>query len=184
MFLFQLYSRIFGNILKFIPDWLLPTLARVIFLGVLFVPYWRSGLTKFGDGLAGLLVLSPGAYVQIFPQAMEAVGYNQSELSLVHHLIVFVGSYAEILIPLMIILGLATQLAALGMIGFIVVQSWVDIYGHGLSGDTVGTWFDNKADSIIFDQRAFWIFLLVFLVVKGAGRFSLDTMICNFLAKK
>ena len=52
------------------------------------------------------------------------------------------GTYAEyILLP--IIIGFLTRLAAIGMIGFVVVQSIVDITGHGVGGADLGTWFDK-----------------------------------------
>jgi len=182
LFVFRLYSWLTQLIGKILPEWLLPLFARIIFLGVLFVPYWRSAITKFGEGLTGLFVMSPGAYVQIFPKAMESVGYDKSQLSAFHHLIVFFGTYSEIILPVLIVVGLATQLAALGMIGFLIVQSWVDVFGHGLSGGDIGSWFDNVPYSILFDQRAFWIFLLLYLVIKGAGKFSLDTLVCRMIS--
>jgi len=55
----------------------------------------------------------------------------------------------------MIIIGFLTCLSALGMIGFIIVQSLTDLFGHGLisSSDVVGTWFDSTPDAVIMDQR-------------------------------
>jgi putative oxidoreductase len=57
------------------PD-LLPLLARLVFAAVLLLFFWRSAMTKLGGGLAGLFQPSDGAYVQIFPRAMEAAGYQ------------------------------------------------------------------------------------------------------------
>lgn len=84
------------------------------------------------------------------------------------------GSWAEIILPLLIVVGLLTRGAALAMIGFIVVQSLTDIYGHGADVVTIGGWFDRASDALILDQRLFWVFVLLFLLVKGAGRLSLD----------
>jgi len=55
----------------------------------------------------------------------------------------------------MIIIGFLTRLSALGLIGFIIVQSLTDLFGHGLisSSDVVGTWFDSTPDAVIMDQR-------------------------------
>ena len=183
MFVFRIYNRVSRIIDTVLPEWILPLLARVIFFGVLFVPYMRSALNKFGDGFTGLFFMDVGAYVQIFPKALESVGYDQTQLSFFHHLTVFIGSYSEIIIPVLIVLGLVTRLASLGMIGFLIVQSWVDIFGHGLGADDIGSWFDNITGSVIVDQRAFWIFLLLYLVIKGAGRVSLDSVICKYLSK-
>ena len=60
------------------------------------------------------------------------------------------------------------------MIGFVIVQSLTDIFGHG--GET-GAWFDNLSDAAILDQRAFWVFLLLYLVFKGGGPISADRFI-------
>ena len=60
------------------------------------------------------------------------------------------------------------------MIGFIIVQSLTDIFGHGVDAATIGGWFDRASDALILDQRLFWVFVLLFLLVQGAGRYSLD----------
>ena len=152
----------------------LPTLARVVFAGVLAMYFWASGLTKL-DGFG----LSTGAYAQIFPKAFEAVGYDASQFGLYHWLVVMAGTVAEFILPALIILGLFTRLAAIGMIGFIVVQSLTDLFGHGgLAHDgTLGRWFDRASDALILDQRALWVVLLAVLVVKGGGALALDRMI-------
>lgn len=160
-------------------DWLLPTLARLIFAGVLLMYFWASGLTKLGDGIAGVLSPSVGAFAQIFPRAMESVGYDSEQLSILHRLVVVAGTWAEFALPLLIIIGLFTRFAALGMIGFVIVQSLTDLYGHGGWDDAkvLGAWFDRLADGVILDQRALWVFLLLVLVVKGAGPISVDRLI-------
>lgn len=155
------------------------TLARVLFAAILFVYYWSSALTKLGDGPLGFLFPSSGAYVQIFPKAMEAVGYDPSQLSLFHKLVVLAGTWAEFVLPVLIVIGLLTRLAALGMIGFVVVQSLTDLFGHGgiAHAGTLGAWFDTAPDAIILDQRAFWVFVLLYLVFRGAGPLSLDRVL-------
>ena len=75
---------------------------------------------------------------------------------------------------MLIIIGLFTRFAALGMIVFIVVQSIVDITGHNAGAETIGAWFDRFSDAAILDQRLLWIFPLVYLFFYGAGRLSLD----------
>ena len=42
---------------------------------------------------------------------------------------------------------------------------------------TIGAWFDRQSGSLIMDQRAFWIFLLVVLVLRGGGPLSLDRLL-------
>lgn len=157
-------------------DWLLASLARLIFAGTLLMYFWVSGLTKLGEGITGLFQPSVGAYAQIFPRAMEAVTYDASQLSFFHWAVVVAGTWSEFILPALIVIGLLTRLSALGMIGFIVVQSLTDLIGHGglEHKETFGAWFDRFPDSAILDQRSFWVFLLLVLVIKGAGPLSLD----------
>lgn len=158
----------------------LTTFARFIFAAVLLVYYWNSGATKLGDGFLGFLFPSDGAYIQIFPKTVEAAGYDFSALGAFHWLVVVAGTWAEFLLPLAIAIGLFTRLAALGMIGFVVVQTWVDLFGHGgIANGTLGAWFDRMPDSIVLDQRAFWVFVLLYLVFRGGGPISVDRVLRN-----
>lgn len=160
-------------------DWALPTFARLVFAGVLLGYFWSSAATKF-DG--GPFSLSTGAFAQIFPKSIEAVGYDASKLSGVQHLIALAGSWAEVVLPLLLLIGLLTRPAALGMIGFVVVQSLTDIYGHMAGPETLGAWFDRIPDAVILDQRAFWVLLLCVLVLKGAGPLSLDRVVRQWVS--
>lgn len=174
--LIALHHRLFAGLERLAPI-VVPTLARLVFAGVLAGYFWSSAMTKLGDGVFGLFKLSTGAYAQIFPKAFEAVGYNAANLSVVHKLVAIAGTWAEFVLPALIVLGLFTRLAALGMIGFVAVQSLVDITGHGADAATRGAWFDRVPDALILDQRAFWIFVLAVLVLRGAGPVSLDRML-------
>ena len=80
---------------------------------------------------------------------------------------------------MLIVLGLRTRLSALGMIGFITVQSLTYLFGHGGIGHdgTLGAWFDRAPDALILDQRSFRVLCLAILVFKGAGALSLDRVI-------
>lgn len=153
-------------------NWLLPTAARLVFAAVLFGYFWASAGTK----LEGVFTPSVGSYAQIFPKAFEAAGYDVSQLGLWHKLVVLAGAWAEYLLPVLIVLGLFTRLAALGMAGFVVVQSLTDIMGHGAAA---GAWFDRASDALIADQRAFWMLLFLVLIVKGAGPLSADRLLAG-----
>lgn len=157
---------------------ILPLTARLLFAAILLMYFWISALTKLGDGLLGLFTPSDGAYVQIFPRAMEAVTYDSSQLGLYHWAVALAGTWAEFILPLLIVLGLLTRLSALGMIVFVVIQSVTDIVGHGATdAKSLGAWFDKDPSAMILDQRALWILLLLVLVVKGAGPLSLDRLL-------
>ncbi|MFN4170247.1 MAG: DoxX family protein [Pseudorhodobacter sp.] len=159
----------------------LPLLARIVFAGVLLVYFWASAQTKLGTGVLGL---SDGAYIQIFPRSAEAFGYDFSRFTLLHALVVFAGTWAEFILPLLIVIGLATRLAALGMIGFVLVQSFVDVTGHGVGGDDLGAWFDRASGALILDQRSLWVLLLLILVAMGGGALSLDRIIRRRLGRQ
>ena len=161
-------------------DAILPLAARFVFAAVLLVYFWASGVTK----LDGVFTPSLGAYAQIFPRAMEAAGFDPSQMGALRRLVVLLGAWAEFLLPAMIVLGLATRLAALGMVGFIVVQSLTDIIGHKAGPQTIGTWFDRVSDALILDQRAFWILGLLVLILKGPGALSVDRLVTVGLARR
>ena len=177
----RLHDAVFGQVNRH-ADWFMPTLARFLFVAILFLYYWNSGLTKLGgEGIAGLFSPSFNAFAQIFPKGAEAASYNIDNATLFQKLVTLAGTWAEFILPILLLLGLMTRLAALGMIGFIVVQSLTDLIGHGAWNDpkTLGAWFDGAPDGIIMDQRALWIFLLLVLVVRGAGPFSLDRVLAS-----
>jgi putative oxidoreductase len=77
------------------------------------------------------------------------------------------------------VLGLFTRLAALGMIVFIAVQSYVDIAFHGADATTIGALFDRFPDAVISDQRVLWLMPLLYLVIKGAGVVSIDHLLAR-----
>lgn len=170
----QLHSRLFTALETTLAPWLIPTAARLIFAGTLLIYYWTSGLTKLSGGP---FTLELGAYIQILPRQFEASGYDASALGPLATPIVLLGTWAEFLLPALVVLGLFTRLSALGMIGFVAVQTWVDIFGHGVGGADLGAWFDADASSLIADQRAYWVFLLGVIVLRGAGPISVDAVL-------
>lgn len=159
--------------------WLIPTLARIVFLLVFFFYFWNSAGLK----LDGLFTPTAGAFGQIFPRAAEEVLYDLTQASFFQKAVMVVGAWSEYLFPFLILIGFATRLAAIGMIGFVVVQSLTDIYGHGISGADIGAWLDNNATSVIVDQRTLWVFLFLVLVIRGAGPISVDALINYARAK-
>lgn len=173
----SVHNGVFSRIDGLLSSWAIPTLARFAFAAVLLMYFWASAMTKLGDGIFGIFSPSVGAYAQIFPQKAEAVLYDASQFSFIEKLIILAGTWAEFILPLLIVIGLFTRLAALGMIGFVVVQSLTDIHGHHADAATIGAWFDRASDSLILDQRAFWMFVLITLVLRGAGPISVDRLI-------
>ncbi|MEM1006290.1 MAG: hypothetical protein AAGB28_03660 [Pseudomonadota bacterium] len=150
-------------------SWLTPTLARLIFVAVLFVYYWNSAMLKI-DG--SIFSPSAGAFGQIFPKAAEAVLYDVTQMTFFQRIVIFFGTVAEFVLPVLLLVGLLTRLAALGMIGFIWVQTLVDVYGHNIA---LGGLFENSIT--LMDQRVMWTFLMLVIVINGAGPISLDRLL-------
>lgn len=171
----RIYNRLFGAIYSSIESWLPGLLARFVFAAVLFMYFFHSAKSKVGEFPLGIFQIQDGAYFQIIPTVVERFGYDATQVPLFpYKLIVFAGTYSEFVLPLILVLGLFTRIAACGMLVFIAVQTYVDIAIHKVDAATIGTWFDRISDAAIMDQRAFWLFLLVYLAVYGAGKLSLD----------
>ncbi|MEO0692285.1 MAG: DoxX family membrane protein, partial [Pseudomonadota bacterium] len=104
------HSAVFDRVEALAPA-VLPTLARFIFAATLFWYYVNSGIQKFGDGIGGLFAPDAGAYVTIFPKTFEAVGYDVTQLGTFHYLVALSGTWAEVILPVMILVGLFTRIA-------------------------------------------------------------------------
>ncbi len=150
-------------------DWLVPTLARLVFILVFLFYFLNSASLKI-DG--SIFSPSSGAFGQIFPKAAEAVLWDVTQMNIFQRIIILAGTVAEFVLPMLIVVGLFTRLAALGMIGFTVVQTLVDVTGHGVS---LGKWLNNAPELI--DERTMWVFLFAVLAIKGAGPLSVDRLL-------
>lgn len=171
----NLHDGVFGFFQRILQDWFPGLLARFVFAAVLFMYFFNSAKTKVGEGLGGFFTIDDGAFIQILPSVMEQYSYDASQIPFFpYHVIVYAGTYAEFILPLLVVLGLFTRIAAIGMVVFVFVQSFVDITAHHADAETIGVWFDRIPDSAILDQRALWVFLLVYLALYGAGKVSLD----------
>ncbi len=181
----SLHDGVFHRIEKLSEGWLLEALARLTFVAVLFLYFWNSGKTKIGEGLFGIFNIQDSAYFQILGETgMIAYEFDTANIPWYIDLVVFMGTVAEFALPLMILFGLFTRIAAAGMAIFIFVQSYVDIYVHNVDAGTVGQLFDRDAASLVFDQRALWLFLMAVLIIKGAGALSIDRLLSNWWSAK
>lgn len=178
----RLYSRLTIAATHTADAWLTGLLARFTFAAVLLVYFFNSALTKF-DGSP--FAIADAAYFQIVPPVVEAAGYDASQVAFVPWgLIVYAGSYSEVILPILILIGLFTRIAAVGMIVFVIVQSYVDIAFHSVDAATIGAWFDNLSNAVILDQRLLWVFLLAYLALKGPGMLSLDYLLGQRLVRR
>ena len=94
-----------------------------------------------------------------------------------------VGALFTFVLPLLVIFGLFTRIASVGMIAFIAVQTYVDITVHQVGAKTIGAMFDRFSDGLIADQRLLWIFPLVYLAIRGAGAISVDRLLTGMRAR-
>ncbi len=181
----SLYHGVFGTIESIASGWFVGLAARLTFASVLLMYFLNSALTKVGSGFPGSLIASTGAYVQILGEkAFEAYSFNVANVPLFPEtLIVYAGTYAEFVLPVLIVIGLFTRAASLGMIGFIAVMTIVDINLHTVDAKTIGELFDRVQDSAIADQRLLWMFPLGYLVIKGPGLVSLDALLGGLIRK-
>ena len=206
--LYRLEDAILGPLARALDSGLLSLLVRFSFLAVLWMWLWNSAVTKVYNSREGFSFTPKlGAYGQMFPTQFEAAGYDVSQMGTLYHVLVWAGTYGEFILPILLILGLFTRTVALGMIVFMGVLTYVDVYGHkikerALEGyekaraaieeagnipgsirqfvrepDPIGRWFDGIVDAPIVDVRTFWIVALLVLVAKGGGWLSLDSLL-------
>lgn len=174
----QLHNFVFSTFQRLAGSWFLGLASRLVFSSALFMYFINSARTKVGEGFPDFLIPGDGAYVQIFPSVMDAVGYDTDAIAFIPYgLIVYLGTYAEFILPVLILIGLLTRAASLIMLGFIIVMSYVDIVFHKVGAETIGALFDRFQDSAISDQRLLWASPLIYLILKGAGSISLDRLL-------
>jgi putative oxidoreductase len=174
----SLHDKVFGLLESLAGGWFLGLTARLVFSSVLLVFFVNSAMTKLGSGFPDMFIPAVGAYAQILPTVAEAAGYDPNNIALFpYKLIVLAGTYAELLLPIMLLVGLFTRFTALSMIGFIIVMSIVDVQFHGLDAKSIGMMFDRVQDGIVADQRLLWVFPLIYLALKGGGPVSVDGLL-------
>lgn len=132
-------ARIHHRITVAVPDWPLALLLR---LGVA-IPFFLSGRTK----VEGLLTITPSA------RYLFAEEYRVPLLP--PDLAAILATYAEHALPVLLVLGLFTRPAALGLLAMtLVIQVFV----------IPGGW----------PTHLLWAGPLVYLIARGPGRASLD----------
>jgi putative oxidoreductase len=121
-----------GGLLRTILDWLAriacavaPPLLRI----ALAVPFFKSGLTKWD----GFLSLSPAAEF-LFEDEFKLHILGQAYSFPAPELIAWIDSVAEIVIPVLLVIGLATRFSALallvmtGVIQLVVPEGWANFH--------------------------------------------------------
>lgn len=181
----NLNNSFFSTLGRATNGWFIGLAARITFLAVLFFYFINSAKTKVGEGFTGFFQVQDGAYFQILGEAgMLNYEFDTANIPFFIDLIVYMGTYMEFLLPILIVLGLFTRIAAIGMLIFTFVQSYVDINVHKVDAGTIGKLFDRDSASLVMDQRALWVFLFLVLIFKGAGKLSLDSIVSKWWNNK
>ncbi|WP_305986775.1 DoxX family protein [Roseibium sp. MMSF_3544] len=184
-FFVRLYTAVFGGLERITNGWFLGLAARLIFAAVLLQFFLNSAMTKIGGSIMNIFTPTAGAYAQMFPQLMEQVSYDTSQIEYFPYgLIVLLGTWGEFILPVLVVVGLFTRAASVGMIIFIGVMTYVDITGHGLDAKSIGAFFDGDPYGIVSDDRLLWVFLLLVPVLKGPGVISLDWLLGRYYRKQ
>src|SRR2546425_2980629 len=102
------------NALREITGWLgrvAPVLAPPLLRIALAVPFFKSGLTKWD----GFLSLSPAAEY-LFEEEFKLHIFGQAYDFPLPAAVAFVNGLAEIVLPVLLVLGLATRISAFGLL--------------------------------------------------------------------
>lgn len=172
----SLYEGFFGGLQGLLEGWLLGLAARLTFASVLLMWFLSSALEKVGTGFPDMLIPNATAYNQIIPQQMQQVGLDPTQIEFFPYgLMVYAGTYLEFALPVLILVGLWTRAASLGMLCFLAVMTYVE---SATTGATISAaaFFDGNPGAAIEDQRLLWAFPLVYLLLRGPGAISLDAI--------
>lgn len=148
--LFNLYNQIFNKIYYYSND-IFQLFIRVYVADAFF----RSGLTKLGSWDSEMPFLS------------SSVGYlfeSEYQVPMIPwELAAYLATAAELIFPVLLVLGFATRLNALALFIFniVAVVSYPAIWEGGF--------YDHKL----------WGIMLLVTVIYGPGRVSLDGLICK-----
>ena len=88
-----------------------PSLTQLVLRFGLAVPFWRSGILKW-DGFLQLNDNAVLLFIDVFKLHLPGGPYDFPAPEVV----AFAAGSAEILLPILLVLGLATRLAALGLL--------------------------------------------------------------------
>jgi putative oxidoreductase len=106
----RLHGAVFSGLDRVLSGWFNGFAARFAFASLLLLYYLNSGMNKLGDGLFGFLHPSTGAYAAILPPVMEQYGFEPAAIPFFPwHLIVLLGTWSEILLPILVVVGLFSR---------------------------------------------------------------------------
>lgn len=131
-------------------EWLQPAFVLAVRLYVASV-FFKSGLTKIASMDTTILLFTHEYQVPLLSPTLAA----------------YLGTAAELILPVMLALGLGGRLAAAALFVFNVVAviSYPDLNEVGIM------------------QHQYWGVLLLIPLLYGPGKLSIDSLICRSLAK-
>jgi putative oxidoreductase len=132
----------------------IPAALPLLLLRVaLAIPFWRSGLTKWD----GFLNLSSGARY-LFTEEFRLHIFGQAFAYPAPLTMAFLAGLGEVILPVLLVLGLGTRFAALGILGMtVIIQLTVP-------------------DGLV-NFHLPWFAMALALVVYGGGTLSADRLI-------
>jgi putative oxidoreductase len=122
-------------------------LVRVALAGI----FWRSGRTKVEEG----------SWLSVSETTMFLFEEEYKGVPLPTELAAYMATYAEHLFPILLVLGLATRLSALALIGMTLV---IQIFVYPEAWWAV---------------HSLWVALGAILVVRGGGLLTLDQLLAR-----
>jgi len=132
-----------------------PSLTQLVLRFALAVPFWRSGVNKW-DGFLQLNDVAVLLFSSEFKLHLPGGPYDFPAPALM----AFLAGSAEILLPILLILGLATRMAAAGLLVMTIVVQLTVTHGWPL--------------------HVTWAAMALGLMAWGPGRISLDYWIVRF----
>ena len=151
-----------SDVVRCVLDWMAraASIAAPLLLRVaLALPFFRSGLTKWD----GFLSLSPAASF-LFEEEFKLHILGQVYDLPAPDVLAFASGSAEIALPILLVLGLATRFSALGLLGMtaviqlIVPEGWANFHLP-------------------------WATMAIALIAVGPGRLSLDHLLRQLLVE-
>ena len=143
------------DLLNAIPDSLIAIIGRFSIAAV----FWKSGQTKV-QGFA--IDIVSGEFTLGWPRLSDSVVElfrSEYKLPLIpHEFAALLAAFAEHLFPLLILIGLATRFSALALL---VMTATIQLLVYPDAYPTHGV----------------WAAVLIFLIARGPGAFSLDHLI-------
>lgn len=135
-------------------------LSQMMLRIALALPFYRSGMTKW-DGFFELKDSADALFTDVFRLHLfgASLGFPFP------HQMALVTASCEILLPILLALGLATRLAALGLLGMTAVIQLVEPSGWA-------------------NFHLIWAACALAIAVHGPGRFSLDAELAKRFSRR